>query len=191
MMLTNSRTVVVGLMGLVACCGCQSLSTGSTVRGQSPAATPGAEVYTNRHYHQPVGAAVDALQDSYHEHHNTDTYYYTAFRDGANGPAGAGGYSGNGLAGNGLSGASYANAPCEQPNSCPPSYGECPPGYGGHAHGGGRGALFGTSKICPDGYSYGYQVPNDLRYPQPNAVGGAVVYPYYTHRGPSDFFRQD
>jgi hypothetical protein len=188
MKLTNSRTVVAGLLGLVACCGCQSFGTGSTIRGQSPAATPGGEVYTNRHYHQPIGAAADALQDCYHEHHNTDTYYYTAFRDGANRdgancpPGHGGGY------GSPVSGASYANVDCESQNSCPPGTGECPPG---DCYGVCHGFLFGTSKICPNGYSYNYQVPNDLRYPQPNAVGGAVVYPYYTHRGPSDFFRQD
>ena len=48
---------------------------------------------------------------------------------------------------------------------------------------------------CPDWTpthhkTYSYSVPRDLSYPEQNAVGGAVVYPYYTHKGPSDFFRQ-
>ncbi|HWL08541.1 MAG TPA: hypothetical protein VNQ76_09060 [Planctomicrobium sp.] len=68
---------------------------------------------------------------------------------------------------------------------CPPGgysgYENCPPG---NAHG------LGTHGCRQDRYSYNYLVPNNLVYPQQNSVGGAVVYPYYTHRGPSDFFRQ-
>lgn len=40
-------------------------------------------------------------------------------------------------------------------------------------------------------HTYSYKRPNDLVYPSPNSVGGAVVYSYYTLRGPSDFFRDD
>jgi hypothetical protein len=40
-------------------------------------------------------------------------------------------------------------------------------------------------------HSFSYHVPRNLSWPSPNAIGGAVVYPYYTHKGPSDFFRDD
>lgn len=65
-------------------------------------------------------------------------------------------------------------------------YGACPGGgcHPGHCGNGGHG--------CPQHYhSYSYQRPQNLSYPAPNAVGGSVVYPYYTHKGPSDFFRDD
>ena len=37
-------------------------------------------------------------------------------------------------------------------------------------------------------HTYSYKTPKDLCYPQQNQPGGAVTYPYYTHKGPSDFF---
>ncbi len=40
-------------------------------------------------------------------------------------------------------------------------------------------------------HSFTYDFPNDLTYPAPNAPGGAIVYPYYTVKGPSDFFRDE
>lgn len=65
--------------------------------------------------------------------------------------------------------------------------------YGGY-HAGGQ---YCPQDYCGDNgwypkhtYTYGYQRPQHLVYPQPNATGGAVVYPYYTHKGPSDFFRK-
>lgn len=64
---------------------------------------------------------------------------------------------------------------------CPPQGGYqggyCPPGTSGGPHD------FGIHH----GYSYSYNRPNDLVYPT-SQVGGMIVYPYYTHRGPSDFF---
>jgi hypothetical protein len=38
--------------------------------------------------------------------------------------------------------------------------------------------------------TYSYHRPKNLVYPPPQVPGGAVVYPYYTLKGPSDFFRQ-
>lgn len=79
--------------------------------------------------------------------------------------------------------------------------GGCPEGacgYGGYGgacgcgHGGacGCGNGCGCGHGCPHHYhSFAYSRPADLVYPPPNAPGGAVVYPYYTHKGPSDFFR--
>jgi hypothetical protein len=39
-------------------------------------------------------------------------------------------------------------------------------------------------------FTYSYHRPNNLVYPPPQVPGGAVVYPYYTLKGPSDFFRE-
>lgn len=80
--------------------------------------------------------------------------------------------------------------------------------YAGHVYrGGAGGAQYGGAAnyyggaYCQDyscdlniyprhNYTYGYQRPRHLVYPQRQATGGAVVYPYYTHKGPSDFFRK-
>ena len=71
------------------------------------------------------------------------------------------------------------------PGAYCPTY--CPPGHHGlfrkhHCQGHG----------CVKHYqTYQVQRPNDLRYPMPNQPGGAVTYPYYTHKGPDDFFKKD
>lgn len=39
-------------------------------------------------------------------------------------------------------------------------------------------------------FTYAYKRPHNLVYPPPQVPGGAVVYPYYTLKGPSDFFRR-
>ena len=147
--------------------GCQSLGT-STIRGQSPtepqmtAAVAAAEsgITPAGYYHQPIRAGASEVRDHYHEHHNTSVTHYQT------------------------TGSGEVGAP-----SCPPGYEQgypanCPPGRHGH------GGRHGLNLHRHDVHSYDYIVPNDLVYPQPNAVGGAVIYPYYTHRGPSDFFRQ-
>jgi hypothetical protein len=68
--------------------------------------------------------------------------------------------------------------------ACPPG-GYCPSGHCGHC---GNGEI-----VCQPhhGRSFSYKVPDDLSYPPPTVPGGAVVYPYYTHKGPSDFFRKE
>ena len=65
----------------------------------------------------------------------------------------------------------------------------CPGGmYGGCRHGAcGPGGV----QCVRNHHSYRVEQPSNLSYPQAGAVGGAVVYPYYTHKGPSDFFRDD
>jgi hypothetical protein len=40
-------------------------------------------------------------------------------------------------------------------------------------------------------FTYSYHRPKNLVYPPPQVPGGAVVYPYYTLKGPSDFFRAE
>ncbi len=37
-------------------------------------------------------------------------------------------------------------------------------------------------------HTYDYRQPQNLVYPPQNQPAGTVVYPYYTHKGPSDFF---
>jgi len=37
-------------------------------------------------------------------------------------------------------------------------------------------------------YKYRYRAPKNLRYPPANQPAGVVVYPYYTLKGPDDFF---
>jgi hypothetical protein len=56
--------------------------------------------------------------------------------------------------------------------SCPPNGKDKGPKYGGPKH-------YTT---------YEYKWPNNLVYPQYGAPAGMVQYPYYTFRGPTDFF---
>jgi len=79
---------------------------------------------------------------------------------------------------------------CPQ-GACPPGYGGaqgCPPGGGCPSGMCGQG---GACNFPRHAYSFSYERPNDLVYPPANVPGGAVAYPYYTCRGPSDFFRDD
>jgi hypothetical protein len=161
---SNHQTVLLGLLAMTVCCGCQTFGE-ATIRGQSPPPMNYPSSNARQLYHTPIRSAAAEIQDIAHEHHNTDTYYFSGAQ-----PAGHHHHV-------------YGDA------NCPPEgYGYCPPGYGrcphGHAH-----HLCRTG-LCQDKFSYGYQVPNDLVYPPAGAIGGAVVYPYYTLRGPSDFFRQ-
>ena len=73
--------------------------------------------------------------------------------------------------------------------SCPTCPGAGP--LGGHFGGcpGGQCGGCGSGQCVRHYHSYRVEQPKNLVYPQPNAVGGATVYPYYTHKGPSDFFR--
>lgn len=156
------KGAVLGLA--ITACGCGT--TGLVTRGQDPHAAAPGQFQTQA---TPTGMIRDHIS-------GTQTTYYT---------------DGNGV------GERIRRASCQN-QSCPPGGGSCPPsyGYGGSCphgfHGGCPSCGLGRA---PDWYpkhhfSYSYSVPNDLTYPQQNAVGGAIVYPYYTHRGPSDFFRQ-
>lgn len=104
-----------------------------------------------------------------------------------------------------------ANSPYYGPAaSCPPSA-ECPhcqgtPAYGTtcpfcqsadpHGHSG-LGHLHNHVRQHMNGqypqhhFTYGYKRPTNLVYPPPQVPGGAVMYPYYTLKGPSDFFRAE
>lgn len=71
--------------------------------------------------------------------------------------------------------------------NCP----SCPPGM----HGG------SSCPACPQGHGFDvwrpthhhtweYNAPKGLSYPSPNQPPGVIQYPYYTVKGPSDFFYQ-
>jgi len=167
---TNHSLALLGLLTTAMCCGCQTFGT-PTIRAQSPSASGYGETSKLRGpYHTPIRSAAEELQDIHHEHHNTSTYYFSP-----NATPGA------------VTPQSGTSCPPSGPN-CPPSYygdPNCPPGGYGQCQNGQCHSAF-----YRDRFSYSYQVPNDLVYPPAGGVGGAVVYPYYTHKGPSDFFRQ-
>lgn len=178
----NTRSfysLIAGLALAGGACGCQSMGTVS--RGQSPAAdhiTPTGVMSEHvvdemAHHLTPHTPGVhqameDHVQDIADKHAYDVTFYGETTQVSANG--------------------AYGGAGCPQgvcpSGTCPP--GACPGGYGCPSCGMGNGLDW-----YPKHYSsYSYQVPNDLVYPQQNQPGGAIVYPYYTHRGPSDFFRK-
>jgi len=176
----NLTLLAACLMASLGAAGCTS--TAPIIRGQNPDLVPNAGV-TQTHGHRPVKAAIDEVTDCYHEHHNTTTTFHNG-NVGQYAPARIGGAGHLGHGG------------C--PQSCPPGYGNCPPGYQcppqqcrGNCPQGACRCGNDLNWYPKHGYSYSYKRPNDLVYPQQGAVGGAVVYPYYTHKGPSDFFRKE
>ncbi|QDU81799.1 hypothetical protein Pla110_35490 [Polystyrenella longa] len=79
-------------------------------------------------------------------------------------------------------GGGYGDGSCP---TCPPggAYGNgCPPG-------GPDGMICRTPWHPTHHHSYSYEQPNNLRYPS-NQPGSIVRYPYYTMKGPDDFFRK-
>lgn len=89
-----------------------------------------------------------------------------------------------------------ADTGCPNGVGCPTCPGGCPPhgqmGYPGGACPSGQCGHFQHihPKCVRDARTYSYSQPNDLRYPMQNQLGGSISYPYYTHKGPSDFFRK-
>ncbi|WP_437206995.1 hypothetical protein [Planctomicrobium sp. SH664] len=172
----NLHMLTACLLASFSAAGCTSMNT--VARGQNPELVPSAGV-TYSHGHQPIRAVVDEAVDCYHEHHNTTTTYhngnvgqYAPARGGQACPPGGAGAAG---------GEYYGNCPH---GNCP-NNGGCP--HGCRSCGNGNDLNW----YPKHGYSYSYKRPNDLVYPAQGAVGGAVVYPYYTHKGPSDFFRKE
>ncbi len=175
---------------LLAVTGCAAPQ--AAVRGQSAHTTQ---------IGQSRNGNLTTVQDAFHDHNSQHVSYHSTtgfpgYESSAGGPCDAGTCpsgacpTGYGAAGYGVAG----YGPGCPPGMCPPGaggYGACPPGMcppGACGDGCGQG--------CPHhNHSYSYSRPNDLVYPQTTdgrqMPGGAVVYPYYTHRGPSDFFRKD
>lgn len=158
----------------VAACGCTS-GTG-VVRAQSPQYGPQSAPTRTAAYSAPAGQP-SAIQQTGGHHRGiraTPVYDATLGQHAAYQTAHFDGHSGMGQ------------------SEFPVSNGGCPGGACGQ--GGYCGPGGGCSPLNPsfvrDARSYSYCQPKDLRYPNANAVGGAVAYPYYTHKGPSDFFRQ-
>lgn len=103
------------------------------------------------------------------------------------------------------------NAACRN-GQCPPGYGQacpsgcpqgcpqgyCPHGYGGHGFGGGlshlnplRNGFVSNAVQTPNHYHwYQYDEPKNITYPQANTPAAIVQYPYYTLKGPEDFFME-
>jgi len=153
------RILVWSLAACGAITACGCGSTANIVRGQSPAALQQASFGYNGPVHETM-----------HEHYTgTDISHYTVDSGAMGGSCPSG----------------YGCPPCGQ--GCP--VGGCPGGACGHGHCGGCGNGQAACGGPHHGYSFAYEYPNDLSYPPSNVPGGAVVYPYYTHKGPSDFFR--
>lgn len=64
------------------------------------------------------------------------------------------------------------------------NYGNCPPNHMEQCWDQGGRRYPGQYHY----HTYRYKQPCDLVYPAPNQPAGVVTYPYYTHKGPSDFF---
>ena len=163
-------TLTACLAASVLACGCQSM--GTVARGQNPEAPV---VQTSHAHGDHLQAAVSGVQDAYAAHTNTSRAFYSDVQ-GAScqvSPSGAGVQYGTG-------------ASC--PSGYCPSHGACPSGSCSSCNG-----AFGSAynHYPRHHFSHSYERPRDLVYPPANGTGGAVVYPYYTHKGPSDFFRDD
>lgn len=87
-----------------------------------------------------------------------------------------------------------AAGPMDQAYAPPNGYGApmngygptCPPaGYGGY---GAYPDPHHRRFAYDPQYDIRYRVPDGLRYPPPGDVPAVVQYPYYTHKGPDDFF---
>lgn len=178
-----------GLLAIAAGCG-----TAPTVtRGQEPLPDPFVRPVSHGTQPHLWEAAADA--------HNTRIDHYTVPSPGS-----------SPYATDGSTGAYYGPAnycPPQDGGYCPPSA-ECPHCQGcpepgttcpfcqcedpSHSHLGGLHNHLHQHLQRPypqHHFTYAYHRPKNLVYPPPQVPGGAVVYPYYTLKGPSDFFRAE
>lgn len=161
-----------------------------TVRGQSPASAPlaAAEIQVGVDGQGPIigtapgyGQAVNGHQSKHTGH---DFKAYNGFRDNNFGYEGgyyagpSGYYTDRTYTAGGGGPLGKAGCPaCEYGRSCPQS--GCP-------HCGANGIAPGG---CPQHYqTYRYDWPQNMVYPPDQVPAGMVQYPYYTLRGPTDFF---
>ena len=158
-----------------------------TVRGQSPAMPPSAptQMPVGMDEQGPIigsapgyGQAVNGHQ-SKHAHH--DFKAYTGFRDNNFGYEGgyyagpSGYYTDRTYTGTGNAGCPA----CEYGRACPQA---------GCTHCG-HGANGCAPAGCPQHYqTYRFDWPQNQVYPPNQVPAGMVQYPYYTLRGPTDFF---
>jgi len=167
------------LAGLATCAAIGCAATPSTIRGQSPAAQVAPD------FEGPIiGTAPGYGERPRMKHSRRDFKAFAGYRNPANSTdngfyehserqqrvyevGGAGGGHGHG-------------------QGCPACNGgqNCPNGGCRHC---GCGCDQGHG--CPDHYyTYSYKEPKNLVYPQQQLPAGMVQYPYYTLRGPTDFF---
>jgi len=189
------KSIVAASLLAVACTGCSSLPT-STVRGQSPDEAAQFAVHQEEGWKAsssqiqqtggvqrtdlPMhGEVKGVIKNELNEYHVTRHGYKTPVGPGTQAPGGNMGYSGNYDP--------YANWGSFNQYPCPtgPAGFSNPPAHyqeQGWDHGGMR------HRGQYHYHTYKYKAPNCLTYPAPNQPAGAVTYPYYTHKGPSDFF---
>ncbi len=190
----KSLTSAALLVGL--CSGCSTFNQ-ATVRSQSPEAqlmiheqsaqAPGGDIQQVRGFN-PVDPTFEGeLKGAVQNHLYDETVTHHRYRTG---PGIEGAYAGGPMPGAAYGpGQSpyrrYGNfdqQPCPTGpyagfSNCPPQYQEQCWDHGGRRH---RGIY--------NYHTYSYHEPKGLVYPAPNQPGGVVTYPYYTHKGPSDFF---
>jgi hypothetical protein len=80
--------------------------------------------------------------------------------------------------------------PLYAPQGDPSMQAACPPGaYGDPSMGGAAcDPALGGAYCGKQWHHMKYCVPGGLSYPPPNSMPAVVQYPYYTLRGPTDFF---
>jgi hypothetical protein len=163
-----SLTLAVSAALALAASGCTTSPT--IARGQNPASDPWVtptSYGTQPHLHEAVA---DQIHGNTISHYNVPTQGMWI---------------------------SASEAACPPSHDCPHCKGSPPAGQAcpvcqsqeeGHHH-----HLFtqGLMEDYPEHhFTYAYKRPKNLQYPPPQVPGGIVVYPYYTLKGPSDFFRE-
>ena len=195
MLRTTWKSVVAA--GLLAACstGCSTLPS-SVIRGQSPDHAQqlgyeqeagwkptGSEIELTAHRRADFpmhGEVKGAVVNNLNQYDVERGGYRVPVGQGSPAPGGNVGYVGgpNPYARWG----NFDQQPCPVPYNA--GFGQCPPHHQEQCwdHGGFRHA--GQYHY----HTYRYKQPQGLVYPAPNQPAGAVTYPYYTHKGPSDFF---
>jgi hypothetical protein len=159
-----------------------------TVRGQSPAVPPGSPAVPGAAVAPPLtddpAAPIIGTAPGYGEtfQHPKKRHDFKHFRNYYN-------YQFN--PGNGWYSGVEDNYPNHQKRVYDVASTGCPACQGGacYPEGGCPHCGCGCGHSCPDHYqTYSYKWPKNLVYPPPVLPAGMVQYPYYTLRGPTDFF---
>lgn len=194
----HSAALLLSATLLAASCGCSAAPT--ITRGQDPvtdaAVTPAGHdsAAYGGHGYQP--SPIEVMMD---HHQYTD---YSQYEVDENGQIVT--YDPHAQVTNAVPNCPTCNpAPACPPNpGCPTCHGHpphgqaCPQCQSGHGHNHSLHGLHGDpldvlhQDYPQHHFTYGYIRPKNLQYPPPQVPGGAIVYPYYTHKGPSDFFRE-
>jgi hypothetical protein len=138
------------------------MSLPPVTRGQSPSGSDSAIQTASHHHHSSPPLADQSSYNAVNPHEAIHDHFRATQTSYYNGSPG------------------YGCPPGCPDGSCPIGYhdayvmGPCGPACGPRHH-----------------MSYSFSRPSDLRYPDQQTTGGAIVYPYYTVKGPSCFFRDD